>query len=60
MYIKTTNSWGYKTNNKWDGVIGMLISGEADFSVIINAMRPERLEAAEYSAITTWKHWYIL
>ncbi|XP_025424044.1 glutamate receptor ionotropic, delta-2-like [Sipha flava] len=56
MYIKTTNSWGYKTNNKWDGVIGMLISGEADFSVILNAIRPERLEVVEYSAITTWEH----
>lgn len=60
MHIKITNSWGYKSNDKWDGVIGMLISGEADFSIILNAIRPERITVIDYSTITTWKYWYAL
>lgn len=60
MHIKTTTSWGYKTNEKWDGIIGMLISGEADFSIILNAIRPERITVIDYSATTTWKHWYVM
>lgn len=51
-----TTSWGYKNNNSWDGLVGMLISGEADFSICINAIRPVRLEVVDYSTVTTWRH----
>lgn len=60
MNIKTTNSWGFKINNSWDGIVGMVISGEADFSITINAIRSERLDVVEYSAISTWKHQYVI
>ncbi|XP_025200887.1 probable glutamate receptor [Melanaphis sacchari] len=56
LKIETTNSWGYKVNNKWDGIVGMLISGEADFSLSINALRSERYDVVDYSAISSWKH----
>ncbi|XP_022164576.1 glutamate receptor ionotropic, delta-2-like [Myzus persicae] len=56
LHIETTNSWGYKMNNKWDGIVGMLISGEADFSISLNALRSERYDVVDYSAISTWKH----
>lgn len=54
MNIKSTNSWGFKINNTWDGIVGMLISGEVDFSIIINAIRSERLDVVDYSAVTIW------
>ncbi|XP_027836912.1 ionotropic receptor 75a-like [Aphis gossypii] len=56
LKIETTNSWGYKVNNKWDGIVGMLMSGEADFSISLNALRSERYDVVDYSAISTWKH----
>ncbi|KAF0756485.1 ionotropic receptor 75a-like, partial [Aphis craccivora] len=58
LKIETTNSWGYKVNNKWDGIVGMLMSGEADFSISLNALRSERYDVVDYSAISTWKHLY--
>jgi len=59
LNIQTTNSWGYKINNKWDGIVGMLISGEVDFSISLNALRSERYDVVDYSAISTWKHLYV-
>lgn len=56
MNLKSTNSWGFKKNNKWDGIVGLLNDGEADFSIIINAIKSERFEAVEYMAISTLKH----
>lgn len=58
LKIETTNSWGYKVNSKWDGIVGMLMSGEADFSISLNALRSERYDVVDYSAISTWKHLY--
>lgn len=60
MDIKTTNSWGYKVKDKWDGTVGKLISGEADFSILLNAMRPERYEVVDYSAVSLWRHKYAI
>lgn len=60
MNIKTTDSWGFKVNDSWDGIVGMVISGEADFSITINAIRPERLDVVDYSAISTFKHQYVM
>lgn len=57
MNVKTTNSWGFKINNNtWDGLIGKLVSGEADLSITLNAFRSERYEAVDYSAVSNWRH----
>lgn len=59
MNIKLTNSWGYKNNeNQWDGIVGILMSGEADFSIVINAIRSERYEVVDYAAMSIWRHGY--
>jgi len=60
LNIQTTNSWGYITNNKWDGIVGMLMSGDVDFSISLNALRSERYDVVDYSAISTWKHLYVM
>ncbi|VVC25720.1 Hypothetical protein CINCED_3A007806 [Cinara cedri] len=54
MNIKSTNSWGYKIHNKWDGIVGMVESGEVDFSVCLNAIRLERLDVIDYAANSIW------
>lgn len=56
MNIKFADSWGYKINNTWNGVVRMLISGEIDLSIFLAAMRTERYEVVDYLAVSTWKH----
>lgn len=56
MVVKTANSWGFKNNKTWDGVIGKLMTGEADISMTLHAFRTERFEAAEYSGVSNWRH----
>jgi len=60
MNIKSTNSWGYKNNGKWDGIVRMVMNGEIDFPIVINAMRTERLEVCDYTAISIWKYGYTI
>lgn len=59
MNIKTTHSWGYKINDKWDGIVGMLLAKEAEFSITINGLKPERVPVVDHAAITTWRHKYV-
>ncbi|XP_050432669.1 uncharacterized protein LOC126840772 [Adelges cooleyi] len=56
MNLIHTDKWGYMVDGKWDGLVGALLSGEADFSVCLNAIRTERLDVTDYSSVSTWKH----
>lgn len=54
-----TNSWSYKNKqNKWEGVVKLIMSGEADFSIVLNAIRSERYDIVDFAAMSTWRHQY--
>ncbi|XP_050540389.1 ionotropic receptor 75a-like [Daktulosphaira vitifoliae] len=54
MKLVTTVSWGFKINNTWDGLVGSLVNGEADFSMCIAAVRTVRMDVIDYSALSIW------
>lgn len=58
--IIPTNSWGYKMDNKWDGIVAMAASGEVDFSVSLNAIRIERLDVIDFVANSIWTIKYVM
>ncbi|XP_050432665.1 ionotropic receptor 75a-like [Adelges cooleyi] len=53
--LRSTNSWGYKLNGSWDGMIKALVQGRADISGTA-AYKTDRLDVIDYTSVTLWLH----